>query len=55
MQAVRNSDVVQAARLARRAAELDALMAYLDAKIAWVERGGQGEAPRLLPPQQQRP
>lgn len=43
------------ARLARRAAELDALMAYLDAKIAWVERGGQGEAPRLLPPQQQRP
>lgn len=36
------------ARLATKAAELAALIGYLDAKIAWVERGGNGDAPRLL-------
>lgn len=37
----------QRARLAAKAAELSTLIAYLDAKIAWVESGGDGEYPVL--------
>jgi DNA-binding transcriptional MerR regulator len=35
-------------RLAAKAEELTRLVAYLDAKIAWINRGSQGLAPTLI-------
>lgn len=35
-------------RMAARAAELARLIAYLDAKIAWLNAGGRGASPRLV-------